>query len=519
MLRCQEELRTFMQCLTLPPPPAASKASPLQSSRPAPRAHLRLDLPFDKALEELTIRLAHDNTQETATPGAKPSKPRPASSTQNWRRASPSQAPAMKRARSVGSVGSRQSSPVSPSSKRGLTGTGMPGRPRNFLGQWPQTPPRLASRLLSCHSGNANLQGSPSAASTAPPQEAWGVSAPPEMEIDSLQEPPPDMDGEAGPELQLFGAVLRSASNRTSGSARRGRSKPKRSEMLLSVGSSRRGSSNSNFSEIGFERKPSKSTSKDSSMATSVSYQIQEVDEAPPRSRAKEFTEQRLAQTLQLPLEVVKQAAHCFRQHAECEPPKRPDLWRLKQSDFEKVLCDLCSVADTKELSQLFVSKAFRLADMTKSGDLDLQEFVTWYATFSFSEELLLGKSTKNVRDVARTLGINLLDIERYKRVFDSYDKNKSGVIEMAEFRLMVNRLLKVPAGHHLPASVVKSFWNMADSDGNGHIDFPEFCEFYLTLGLAEVSRQGVVSGPRGDLQYLRIAGDMDEQTQAGDIT
>jgi len=374
----------------------------------------------------------------------------------------------------------------------------MPGRPRNFLGQWPQTPPRLASRLLSCHSGNANLQGSPSAASTAPPQEAWGVSAPPEMEIDSLQEPPPDVDGEAGrdgqisqtkeggPELQLFGAVLRSASNRTSGSARRGRSKPKRSEMLLSLGSSRRGSSNSNFSEIGFERKPSKSTSKDSSMAASVSYQIQEVDEAPPRSRAKEFTEQRLAQTLQLPLEVVKQAAHCFRQHAECEPPKRPDLWRLKQSDFEKVLCDLCSVADTKELSQLFVSKAFRLADMTKSGDLDLQEFVTWYATFSFSEELLLGKSTKNVRDVARTLGINLLDIERYKRVFDSYDKNKSGVIEMAEFRLMVNRLLKVPAGHHLPASVVKSFWNMADSDGNGHIDFPEFCEFYLKVFLKE---------------------------------
>ena len=89
---------------------------------------------------------------------------------------------------------------------------GMPGRPRNFLGQWPQTPPRLASRLLpgrprdcqrltvlatavdgrfssllkhqnastssvdfawnlvhpsrSCRSANANLQGSPSAAST-----------------------------------------------------------------------------------------------------------------------------------------------------------------------------------------------------------------------------------------------------------------------------------------------------------------------------------------------------------------
>ena len=27
-------------------------------------------------------------------------------------------------------------------------------------------------------------------------------------------------------------------------------------------------------------------------------------------------------------------------------------------------------------------------------------------------------------------MGINLLDIDRYKKVFDSYDKNKSGVLE-----------------------------------------------------------------------------------------
>jgi len=212
----------------------------------------------------------------------------------------------------------------------------------------------------------------------------------------------------------------------------------------------------------------------------------EETEAAQPRSRAKEYTDQRLAQTLQLPLDLVKQASACFRQHADCEPPKRPDLWRLKQSDFEKVLCDLCSVTNTGELSHLFVSKAFWLADMTKSGDLDLQEFVTWFATFSFSEELILGKSTKSIRVVARTLGINLLDIERYKRVFDSYDKDKSGVIEMSEFRLLVNRLLKVPAGHHLPQSVVTSFWTVADSDGNGTIDFKEFCEFYVKVLLKD---------------------------------
>ena len=71
--------------------------------------------------------------------------------------------------------------------------------------------------------------------------------------------------------------------------------------------------------------------------------------------------------------------------------------------------------------------------------------------------------------------------------------------------------VLQVPAGHHLPHSQIKSYWNMADShfscimpvrfqivaatfflvcssfglhsgNGNGVIDFPEFCQFYLLL-------------------------------------
>lgn len=31
---------------------------------------------------------------------------------------------------------------------------------------------------------------------------------------------------------------------------------------------------------------------------------------------------------------------------------------------------------------------------------------------------------------VARRMGVNLLDIEGYKKIFDSYDTNKNGVIE-----------------------------------------------------------------------------------------
>lgn len=257
---------------------------------------------------------------------------------------------------------------------------------------------------------------------------------------------------------------------------------------LSSNGLSRRTSENGMLAASGEDRQSTKgsvkpSHSKGTPMAPIVGQSF-EVPDLPQHveeeNRAKDFTEQSLSAKLRLPLEVTKQAADCFKNHAECEPWDRADLWRLRRSDFEKVLCELCSVGGVGELPNHFVSQVFRLADMTRSGDLNMEEFISWYATFSFSEELLLGKSTKSIRDVARRMGINLLDIEGYKKIFDSYDTNKSGVIEMSEFHQMLHRVLKVPAGHHLPNSQVKSFWNMADRNGNGVIDFPEFCKFYL---------------------------------------
>ncbi|CAJ1343455.1 unnamed protein product [Effrenium voratum] len=474
--RCQEELRTFMQCLMLPPPPGPSSKPQSKSCRSLPRAHLRLDLPFDQALQELTARLAIEG-KVAPSPSMAPKPPPPASPSGSFggsaleakrRPGSSSQArprggPVQKRARSTGRL---------PISKRGVPEGRLLNNP---FGQWPHTPPKL--------------YGTPGAGLSAsqPLREAW-----------SSQEEVPEgaPSAEAADGTPDVDELQRLDSRQSKRSSSRGRSKP-RSEsrgcskrILDGASGSRRGSDYSDRAS-GFSRRGSKNSASKRSSASFFgedmpvtkgdAWQAAQVQEVP--NRAKDFGEQSLSETIGLPLEVVKQAAECYKNHVvDLEPRDRPDLWRLKQSDFQKVLCELCSVKDVSELPSSFVSKAFHLADMTRSNDLDLQEFVTWYATFSFSEELLLGKSTKSIRDVARRLGINLLDIERYKRVFDSFDQDKSGVIEMPEFRMMLHRLLKVPNGHHLPVSQVKSFWNMADSDGNGKIDFPEFCEFYLRV-------------------------------------
>lgn len=478
-----EQLRTFMQCLMLPSPPPASKSVSSKMLRTVPRGHVRIDLPFDQALEQLTACIVHEQVQERSNSGwSERQLRRPASSSQGRLRG----AAQLKRSRSTGG---------SPSSKRGFVPEGTCFN--NPFGQWPRTPPHLVGVM-----GGSSLTSSPS----RPKREAWGSEA----------EEPGDAGKEGGKaannqdmdegEMDLLRPKThprppkKGPSSSSKLQVNQARSSSRARKKTLAPSPSRRASDNSSVSglstlgtlKLGSEgssafgsREPSKVKGTLLSQTWPMGQQylspeVPVVEEE--QNRAKDFTEQALAVKLCLPLEVAKQAAECFKHHAQCDASDRPDLWRLKRSDFEKVLCEIFCISSVQELPDHFVSKVFHCADVTRSGDLDLEEFMSWYTTFSFSEELLLGKSTKSIRDVARRMGINLLDIDRYKKVFDSYDKNKSGVLEIDEFGPMLQRVLKIPAGHQLPSSQIKSYWNMADRDNNGVIDFPEFCQFYLKI-------------------------------------
>lgn len=290
----------------------------------------------------------------------------------------------------------------------------------------------------------------------SPKREAWG------SEVKETESKPGDTDLNADEVDVLHPRLYPKASKRgiSKPHINQARSSSRSRQKNIAQSLARRGSDNSSVSGLsaGFSRRTSENGGDErqrskghNGLNQGLAGGLFGVPDMPEvkveeENRSKDFTEQALSTKLSLPMEVVKQAAECFRNHAQCEPSDRPDLWRLKRSDFENVLCELCSVGQVGDLPSYFVSQVFRLADMTRSGDLDLEEFISWYATFSFSEELLLGKSTKSIREVARRMGINLLDIERYKKVFDSYDTNKSGVLEIDEFRPLLNRLLKVPA-------------------------------------------------------------------------
>lgn len=191
------------------------------------------------------------------------------------------------------------------------------------------------------------------------------------------------------------------------------------------------------------------------------------------------FSEAVLAHQLRMPLDIVTDACQLFDEFAI--GPKQKSLYgrSLGRLEFGMVLCKLCNVQNVSELQTDFVTSAFATADCDHGGSIDVEEFVRWYSMFGFSEEVVLSKGQQGTRNLARELGIEYIDIERYKRAFDGFDTDCSGVIELDEFEQLLCKLLKVPRGETLPKQRVMRMWRQADLKQTGGLDFASFAKFY----------------------------------------
>jgi len=109
-------------------------------------------------------------------------------------------------------------------------------------------------------------------------------------------------------------------------------------------------------------------------------------------------------------------------------------------------------------------------------------DFLTWITQNSFSEEILLSGEQREIRQQARDFGVPVPSIEAIKRSFDSFDMDKSGIIEYSEFRLLLLELLNVKTDQNvsLPERRVRSFWREMDIDCSGYVSFTEFAMWYL---------------------------------------
>lgn len=145
------------------------------------------------------------------------------------------------------------------------------------------------------------------------------------------------------------------------------------------------------------------------------------------------------------------------------------------------------------------VESAWKAANKDKHGLMDFRQFLTWYGSNGFSEDLLLTERDSWARSVAKQHGVKPEYVETIKRCFDVYDDDNSGKVDMAEFKQMLEKVLRVPAGLELPPSRVRFFWSELDTKRTGDgVDFEEFLAWYVKYfgdGTGSSSKRRSITG------------------------
>jgi len=129
---------------------------------------------------------------------------------------------------------------------------------------------------------------------------------------------------------------------------------------------------------------------------------------------------------------------------------------------------------------------------------MGFHEFIRWYSTSGFQQELLLTEEERWLRHMAKRHNVTPTFVEMIKRCFDTYDTDKSGAVDFSEFKQVLHKALRVPADQELPASRIQYFWLELDADNSGQAVFEEFLQWWLKhfdTGTDDSTKMSAVEG------------------------
>lgn len=156
----------------------------------------------------------------------------------------------------------------------------------------------------------------------------------------------------------------------------------------------------------------------------------------------------------------------------------------LSADEFEKAVRRSCGMTEGETLPE---NLALKYPQMDSDGNrvVDFKEYVRWCQGASWSEQLLVRDSRdREARRLARVYGIHLLDVERLRRLFDSYaTQETSRVITQDRFSQVIRGILKVSDPSDVPQSRLERYWREIDLDGSSTVDFEEFLIWMNDLG------------------------------------
>jgi hypothetical protein len=151
---------------------------------------------------------------------------------------------------------------------------------------------------------------------------------------------------------------------------------------------------------------------------------------------------------------------------------------RLSLDEFKMLICRWCNLPDTYTLPPHLLN-----SELPTYRSINFEEVVSWVQCHGYVEEICVPDPLqRELRKVAREHGLDIPTVESLKQVFDNFDFDESGTIEVEEFHEMFTKLTGLSKHQDLDSikKTLNRYWAEMDTDHSGTITFVEFVRMYL---------------------------------------
>lgn len=160
----------------------------------------------------------------------------------------------------------------------------------------------------------------------------------------------------------------------------------------------------------------------------------------------------------------------------------------ITRTDFKKLVRVMSNLPEDGPIPyHLLAALPKKQMNFEGSDMVSFEEFISWHLTSAYAEEMMVNDhEDRLIRKLAREQAMWLPDVENVKKIFDSFDKDKSGEIDQLEFRKILCSLMNVKNMADMSEQRLSRYWREVDVDGSGAIGFDEFLAWYCNIFLAQ---------------------------------
>jgi len=155
----------------------------------------------------------------------------------------------------------------------------------------------------------------------------------------------------------------------------------------------------------------------------------------------------------------------------------------LSFQEFEAVIRKMCDIPAGDAVPEHLMLKQWKDIDRDGSNAVDFMEYFQWTLRSGWKEDLMVHDAhDRAMRQLARDLGVAIVEVEKLKRMFDAYDVDGSGFIDHEEFKAVLCEAMGVKDPSEVSQHQLQRYWKEADASNMGELGLKEFMVWYINV-------------------------------------